>query len=144
MFSGLEFAYSQSPKALQGVVLSLFLATSGCGAFLASIIVKIVSSYTNWLCEEINECKLEYYFFLLAGLSFLNFLIFTGIAVNYSYVINYAASVQPGNSPHPPDFSRGISTPNLTEDWIEDISSRVDLSRPASPTSISTITQGTM
>lgn len=41
-FPGLEFAYTQAPQVMQGLIMGLFLMTSGLGSYLASAIVAIV------------------------------------------------------------------------------------------------------
>jgi len=42
VFAGLEFAYTQAPSFMQGLIMGLFLMTSGLGNYLASAIVAIV------------------------------------------------------------------------------------------------------
>nr|KAG5685477.1 hypothetical protein BaRGS_013088 [Batillaria attramentaria] len=45
--SGLEFAYTQAPVSMQGMMTGMFMATSGLGNYLASAILKIVESATK-------------------------------------------------------------------------------------------------
>ncbi|XP_071954264.1 solute carrier family 15 member 4-like [Antedon mediterranea] len=45
--TGMEFAYSQAPKVLQGVLLGLFLFTAGLGSYLGSLLVIIVNAATK-------------------------------------------------------------------------------------------------
>ncbi|XP_076446914.1 solute carrier family 15 member 4-like [Babylonia areolata] len=85
---GLEFAYTQAPKSMQGVIMGLFLVTSGLGGFLASGILNAVKAATKsypWFDDEINNAHVEYYFFLLGGLMLLDFFIFLLIAKFYRY-----------------------------------------------------------
>ncbi|XP_072051177.1 LOW QUALITY PROTEIN: solute carrier family 15 member 4-like [Amphiura filiformis] len=94
--TGLEFAYSQSPSYMQGVVMGLFLATTGLGSYVGSLLVAIVNSASRaqgaeWFPDEINDGYLEYYFFLLAGLMLINFGIFVIIAKKYKYVNQYSS-----------------------------------------------------
>eukprot|EP00111_Clytia_hemisphaerica_P021778 TCONS_00064039-protein len=131
--SGLEFAYSQSPRYLQGIVMSLFLTTSGLGAFLGALIVKLTSVYKKeWLCENINKCSLEYYYYLLAGLSLLNLLIFMVVSKNFSYSVPFIGTISHSRS------SRSLATPTDISDITDlasdanGVSSRIDLSRQSS------------
>ena len=86
--TGLEFAYSQAPKCLQGLVMGAFLVTSGLGSYVASILVIIVrsASDTDWYpSNDPNNGHLEYFFFLLAGLMMVNFVVFLYVASSYQY-----------------------------------------------------------
>ena len=44
---GLEFAYSQAPSSLEGVVMGLNLVTTGLGSYLATAVVNIVNAATS-------------------------------------------------------------------------------------------------
>lgn len=86
--AGLEFAYSQAPRCLQGVVMGAFLVTSGLGNYVANLLVVIVqkASKGDWYpVNDPNHGHLEYFFFLLAGLMILNFLVFLYVASSYKY-----------------------------------------------------------
>ena len=85
---GLELAYSQSPQHMKGLVMGAFLVTSGLGNYVATLLVVIVRSASNnkWYpSEDPNKGELENFFFLLAGLMMLNFVVFLLIASSYKY-----------------------------------------------------------
>ncbi|XP_071829540.1 solute carrier family 15 member 4-like [Apostichopus japonicus] len=89
--TGLEFAYSQAPVALQGVIMGLFLLTTGLGSYFGSLLVLIVNSIsgmygTPWLPDDPNEGHLEYFFFLLALLMGINIVIYLVVSNSYEYV----------------------------------------------------------
>ena len=82
--AGLEFAYSQAPEYLKGVIMALFLSASGIGSYIANFVVAIVSS--DWYPEkDPNQGHMEYFFFMMASLMTLNFLLFLFIASSYKY-----------------------------------------------------------
>lgn len=86
--TGLELAYSQSPQHMKGLVMGAFLVTSGLGNYVATLLVVIVRSASNnkWYpSEDPNTGELENFFFLLAGLMMLNFVVFLLIASSYKY-----------------------------------------------------------
>lgn len=86
--SGLEFAYTQSPPSMQGVMMGVFLATSGLGSYLATFILNIVSVATKddpWFPDEINDGHAEYLFYLLCALMGVFFLAFLVAARLYKY-----------------------------------------------------------
>lgn len=45
--SGLEFAYTQAPTFMQGLIMGLFLMTSGLGSYVATAIVAIVKAASD-------------------------------------------------------------------------------------------------
>ncbi|KAL3877158.1 hypothetical protein ACJMK2_034906 [Sinanodonta woodiana] len=80
--SGLEFAFSQAPSFMQGLMMGLYLMTSGLGSYLTTLIVFIVQRATNddWFPKEPNDGHMEYMLFLIAGLMVLNLLVFIFVA----------------------------------------------------------------
>lgn len=87
-FPGLAFAYSQSPLYLRGVIMGLNLATIGIGFYVAGALTAIVRKATDgsWYPQDLNAGKLENYFFFLAVVIFLNFLVFVYLARRYKYM----------------------------------------------------------
>ncbi|CAD5119517.1 DgyrCDS8119 [Dimorphilus gyrociliatus] len=87
--TSLEFAYSQAPKSLKSVIMGINLMMTGLGSYLGSLLINVIKKATAndpWLPDDINKGKLEYFFFLLAGLMALNFLIFIPVSKSYQYV----------------------------------------------------------
>ena len=100
---GLEFAYSESPRYVHGVVIGVYLAMIGAGFFLASALVAVVSklSHSQWYPVDINHGSLEKYFSLLVGLMLANFLVFLAVSVRYGYTSFPSRTIQsdrPGNT----------------------------------------------
>ncbi|XP_053384813.1 solute carrier family 15 member 4-like [Mercenaria mercenaria] len=88
--SGLEFAYTQAPQFMQGLIMGLFLMTSGIGSYLASAIVAIVGLWrkddaSDWFPKEPNHGHLEYMLFMLAVLTGISFFVFVFVAKQYKY-----------------------------------------------------------
>ena len=86
-FLGLEFAYSQSPADLRGVVMGVCLAMIGLGYYVAGLLASIVknASRSKWYPDDLNDGTLEDYMFLLAGLMLINAAVFLFLAVRYRY-----------------------------------------------------------
>ncbi|CAN0842831.1 Protein NRT1/ PTR FAMILY 8.3 [Linum grandiflorum] len=86
----LEFFYEQSPDAMRSLCSALALLTTSLGNYLSSFILTMVAYFTTkggelpgWIPDDLNEGHLDYFFWLLAGLSFVNMLVYVACAVRY-------------------------------------------------------------
>uniref|UniRef100_A0A7N0VMQ1 Uncharacterized protein n=1 Tax=Kalanchoe fedtschenkoi TaxID=63787 RepID=A0A7N0VMQ1_KALFE len=86
-----EFFYSQVPPELRSVGLSLYLSVFGLGNFLSSftisIIDKLSSKYMDrsWFTDNLNQAHLDYFYWLLAGMSLVALLAFQLSTKAYIY-----------------------------------------------------------
>ncbi|KAF1888123.1 hypothetical protein Lal_00039163 [Lupinus albus] len=90
MFVGqLEFFYDQSPDAMRSLCSALSLLTTALGNYLNSLILSLVTYFTTqgqnpgWIPNNLNEGHVDYFFWLLAGLSILNMFVFVVAAKRY-------------------------------------------------------------
>ena len=86
----LEFFYDQAPEHMQSMGITLFLTDIGAGHLWASSLVKLVVSVTGrghqpWIVNNINQCRLHYFYWLLAGQMALAFMVYMVIAHRYEY-----------------------------------------------------------
>ncbi|XP_011029471.1 PREDICTED: protein NRT1/ PTR FAMILY 8.3-like [Populus euphratica] len=86
----LEFFYKQSPDAMRSLCTALALLAASLGNYLSSFILSMVTyltttgGKTGWIPDNLNKGHLDYLFWLLAGLSFFNLLIYTVCAKRYN------------------------------------------------------------
>jgi peptide/histidine transporter 3/4 len=85
-----ELFYDQMPEAMRSLGAALFLSVIGIGNFISSAIISVVqaisSSYgEEWLGDNINRAHLDYFYWLLAGLSVLNLCVYVCIAKRFVY-----------------------------------------------------------
>lgn len=84
-----EFFYEQAPDAMRSLCSALSLLTNSLGNYLSSLILTIVTYITTeggsvgWIPDNLNEGHLDYFFWLLAGLSLLNLLVYILFARRY-------------------------------------------------------------
>ncbi|KAG2329035.1 hypothetical protein Bca52824_000215 [Brassica carinata] len=87
----LEFFYDQAPDATRSLCSALSLTTIELGNYLSTVLVTVVMKMTKkkgkpgWIPDNLNRGHLDYYFYLLAALSFLNFLVYLLISKRYKY-----------------------------------------------------------
>lgn len=78
----LEFFYDQSPDAMRSLCSALSLLTTSLGNYLSSFILTVVTSLTTrggnagWIPDNLNKGHLDYFFWLLAGLSWTNMVVY--------------------------------------------------------------------
>ncbi|KAM7525598.1 hypothetical protein LguiA_015500 [Lonicera macranthoides] len=85
----LDFFLRECPKGMKTMSTGLFLSTLSLGFFFSSILVTIVHKVTGdrrpWLADNLNKGRLYNFYWLLAILSGLNFVVFLVGAKWYVY-----------------------------------------------------------
>lgn len=85
----LEFFYGQAPDAMRSLCSALALLTTSLGSYLNSLILTVVMAVTTvggkpgWILDNLNKGRLDNFFWLLAGLSLLNLLVYVFCAIKY-------------------------------------------------------------
>lgn len=86
-----EFFYDQVPDTMRSLGMALFLCANGLASYLGSALISIVGVVTSrggntgWIVDNLNRCHLDYYYWLLAGVFTLNFVIFLILSRFYTY-----------------------------------------------------------
>ncbi|GJX29530.1 proton-dependent oligopeptide transporter family protein [Tanacetum coccineum] len=86
-----EFFYEEMPNDLKSIGLALYLSVLGIGSFLSSFLISIVEKMTSgngqdgWISDNVNKGHIDYFYYLLAGISAGAFMIYIYVAKSYVY-----------------------------------------------------------
>ncbi|CAH2033809.1 unnamed protein product [Thlaspi arvense] len=81
----IEFFNSQFPEHMRSIANSLFPLSFAASNYVSSLLVTTVHKFSDWLNNDINRGKLDYYFYLIAGLGLVNLVYFWYCAKSYQY-----------------------------------------------------------
>lgn len=86
----LDFFITQSPKGMKTMSTGLFLTTLSLGFFISSFLVSVIKKVTGgngtdegWLADNINNGRLDLFYWLLAVLGVINIVIYLICATWY-------------------------------------------------------------
>ncbi|XP_066326604.1 protein NRT1/ PTR FAMILY 5.10-like isoform X1 [Miscanthus floridulus] len=85
-----EFFYDQVPDRLRSIGLALYISIFGIGSFVSSALVSGIHRATaargqSWFSDNLNHAHLDYFYWLLATLSALQFFAYVFFAWRYKY-----------------------------------------------------------
>jgi peptide/histidine transporter 3/4 len=85
-----EFFYDQVPDRLRSIGLALYISIFGIGSFVSSALVSGIHRATaargqSWFSDNLNHAHLDYFYWLLAALSALQFFGYVFFAWRYKY-----------------------------------------------------------
>ncbi|KAL6318203.1 hypothetical protein AAG906_035708 [Vitis piasezkii] len=86
-----EFFYDQVPTELRSVGLALCHCIFGVGSFLSSFLISAIEKATggdgqhSWFNNNVNRAHLDYYYWVLAGLSAVGLSLYLYFAKSYIY-----------------------------------------------------------
>lgn len=85
-----ELFYDQMPEEMRSIGAAAYISIVGVGSFLNSLIISIVEVINRraggtWLTNNINRAHLDYFYWVLAGLSALNLCFYIWIANRFMY-----------------------------------------------------------
>ncbi|XP_030476381.2 protein NRT1/ PTR FAMILY 8.1-like [Syzygium oleosum] len=84
----LEFFYDEATDGTRSISSAVFLSEIGIGSWLSTALVKIVEGVTGgtekgWLRDDLNQSKLDYFYWVLTLINVVNFLVYVVVARNY-------------------------------------------------------------
>ncbi|GFP86291.1 protein nrt1/ ptr family 5.7 [Phtheirospermum japonicum] len=85
-----EYFYDQVPDSMRGIGIGLYLSVGGAANFLSSLMITLVDRVTekggkSWIGKDLNSSRIDYFYWLLAGITAVNLCIYAIVASRYSY-----------------------------------------------------------
>ncbi|KAM6544466.1 hypothetical protein CsatB_008913 [Cannabis sativa] len=86
-----EFFYDQVPTELRSIGLALYFSVFGIGNFLSSFFISVIEKTTggegrdSWFPNNLNKAHLDWFYWLLFGLSTIGFAFYLHFANSYVY-----------------------------------------------------------
>ena len=96
-----EFFYKQFPENMRSIGGSIFLCGLACSSYLSSLLILIVHRVTaksetgNWLTEDLNKGRLDYFYYMIAALEVVNLGYFLVCSSWYKYKAAGSGSLEP-------------------------------------------------
>ncbi|KAL8250463.1 hypothetical protein R6Q59_034156 [Mikania micrantha] len=93
VIGSIEFFYKQFPENMKSFAASFLFCGFAMSSYLSSFMVTIVHKTTresghesrNWLAQDLNEARLDKFYYLCMGLEVVNFIYFLMVAKWYKY-----------------------------------------------------------
>lgn len=91
----LEFFIREAPEKMKSMSTAFFLTALALGFFVSSLLVSLVHVITNggWIKNNLNRGRLDYFYWMLAVLGVLNFIVFLFFAMRHQYKVQHVVSV---------------------------------------------------
>lgn len=86
-----EYFYDQVPDTMRSLGIAFYLSVLGASSFLSSLLITVVDRVTekgggqSWFGKDLNSSRLDYFYWLLAGIAAVNLLTYSFVARSYSY-----------------------------------------------------------
>lgn len=87
----LEFYYKQFPENMRSIASSFFYCGFAGSSYLSSLFISVIHRMTeksatgNWLDEDLNKGRLDYFYYMIAGLGAVNLVYFLVCARWFKY-----------------------------------------------------------
>ncbi|XP_015866254.3 protein NRT1/ PTR FAMILY 5.4-like [Ziziphus jujuba] len=86
-----ELFYNEMPESLRSLGAAAYVSIAGVANFISSAIISVVQGlssnhgHNSWLDDNLNRAHLDYYYWIMAGLSALNLCAYVWMAKRFVY-----------------------------------------------------------
>ncbi|KAI5078677.1 hypothetical protein GOP47_0006348 [Adiantum capillus-veneris] len=86
-----EFFYEELPRGMKSMAGAFFWSSNALGSYIGNLVVYVVTKTTSkqnksWLPQNINEGHLDFFYYLMAGISMLGLVLFIVCSLRYKHV----------------------------------------------------------
>jgi len=87
----LELFYDQAPDSMRSCCSALALLSTAMGGYIAGGLIPLINAITSrtgggeWIPSNLNDGRLDLFFYTIAGLNTLNFVYFLYVAMNFKH-----------------------------------------------------------
>ncbi|KAJ3681645.1 hypothetical protein LUZ60_014218 [Juncus effusus] len=81
----LEFFYGEAPESMRSLCSAFSFLAISLGYYVNSFLVSFVAWVSDWLPGDLNKGHLDYYFWLWAGISLVNFGVYVVVSRKYTH-----------------------------------------------------------
>lgn len=91
------------PEAMRSMGAAAYISIIGVGSFVSNILISILQDITastgnKWLGNNLNRAHLDYFYWVLAGLSAVSFCVYLWLAKGFEYRKTGSNSVESSES----------------------------------------------
>lgn len=85
-----EYFYDQVPDSMRSLGIAFYLSVIGAANFISSLLITAIDHVTgrfgrSWFGKDLNSSRLDYFYWLLAGITAANLIVYVFLARRYSY-----------------------------------------------------------
>ncbi|KAH9290460.1 hypothetical protein KI387_034577 [Taxus chinensis] len=81
----IDFFYNEFPETARSTAIGLISAATAAGLYLSSLLVSIVHKNSDWLTNDLNHSRLDWFYALVCGMGVVNSCYFMTLARWYKY-----------------------------------------------------------
>jgi peptide/histidine transporter 3/4 len=85
-----EYFYDQVPDSMRSLGIAFYLSVIGAANFISSLLITAIDHVTgrfgkSWFGKDLNSSRLDYFYWLIAGMTAANLIVYVFLARRYSY-----------------------------------------------------------
>ncbi|KAI9380508.1 hypothetical protein POPTR_016G103500v4 [Populus trichocarpa] len=85
-----EYFYDQVPDSMRSLGIAFYLSVIGAANFISSLLITTIDHVTgrfgkSWFGKDLNSSRLDYFYWLIAGMTAANLIVYVFLARRYSY-----------------------------------------------------------